>query len=109
MLTELVTAGAVTPSQLLASAAAQSPLLGKDDGRSCPSVRSWLRQQRWRDSEVSVGPGVDADWRSSRSGVEAMGERLGLGRWCQDADRLFSAYESRVVAAFERQFGAVPA
>lgn len=108
-LTELIACGHATPAQLLAAAAAQQPLLAKDDGRSCPSVRSWLRQQRWRDVEVSVGPGVDADWRSSRSGVEAMGERLGLGRWCQDADRLFSAYESRVVAAFERQFGAVPA
>lgn len=43
-------------------------------------------------------------WQQSRSGIEAMGESLGLGRWDQRAADLgqgepFTAYEARVLAA----------
>lgn len=43
-------------------------------------------------------------WQQSRSGIEVMGESLGLGRWDQRAADLgqgepFAAYEARVLAA----------
>ena len=42
---------------------------------------------------------VPADWRNSRSGIEAMGVRLGLGPWDQGVHRLLSQYEAAVEAA----------
>lgn len=47
-------------------------------------------------------------WRDTRSGVEDVGQRVGVGRWDSAAfDRgegeLFSAYEARVIAAVEKE------
>ena len=42
---------------------------------------------------------MPADWRNSRSGIEAMGVRLGLGPWDQGVHRLLSQYEAAVEAA----------
>ena len=59
----------------------------------------WLREQRWLDGAASVSQAgsVPADWRDTRSGVEGMGVRLGLGKWDLDKHRLFAAYEAEVV------------
>lgn len=113
---ELVEGGVVTAEQLLTAAKAQSALLNKDDGKACPRVMRWLREERWLDAAVTVTggvtggvtgvtgvTGVDANWRSGRAGVEAMGIHLGLGPWDEGRERLFSAYEQRVVAAFDER------
>lgn len=97
--------GTVTTEQLLQAAAQQADRLGKDDGKACPSVLRWLREERWLDGAAApsqVGT-VPSDWRDSRSGVEAMGERLGLGRWDESKHRLFAQYEELVVAALDEQ------
>ena len=97
--------GTVTGEQLLKAAAQQSEHLCRDAGKACPSVLRWLREQRWLDAAAGVGQAgaVPSDWRQTRSGVEAMGERLGLGRWDQERHRLFTQYEDAVVAALEGQ------
>ena len=95
---ELVGAGKVSGEQLLAAAASQSAMLCKDDGKACPAVLRWLRESRWLDTQApGVSGAVPADWTSTRSGVEAMGVRLGLGPWDEAVDRLFSDYEARVL------------
>jgi uncharacterized protein YdaU (DUF1376 family) len=97
--------GTVTGEQLLKAAAQQSEHLCRDAGKACPSVLRWLREQRWLDAAVgaSQAGAVPADWRQTRSGVEAMGERLGLGRWDESRHRLFAQYEDEVVAALDGQ------
>ncbi len=97
--------GTVTGEQLLKAAAQQSEHLCRDAGKACPSVLRWLREQRWLDAAAGVAQAgaVPSDWRQTRSGVEAMGERLGLGRWDQERHRLFTQYEDAVVAALEGQ------
>lgn len=105
MMAELVDNGAVTMVQLKAAAAKQSAELCRDGGKACPSTLRWLRESRWLDSSVGQGQpasvaggagGVPADWSATRSGVIAMGERLGLGPWDQSQDRIFATYEARV-------------
>ena len=99
MVADLVAAGTVSAQDLLAAAAKQSSALGKDGGKACPAVIRWLRESRWLDARAGAdgGGGVPSDWASTRSGVEAMGERLGLGAWDQERDRLFGDYEARVM------------
>lgn len=71
----------------------------KDGGKFIPYPATWLNDGRWQDEEVaadSLKP-----WHETRSGVEAKGESLGLGRWDERAFSVgegepFSAYESRV-------------
>lgn len=105
LMAELVDSGAVTVVQLQAAAAKQSAELCRDGGKASPSALRWLRESRWLDSSVGQGQpasvaggagGVPADWSATRSGVIAMGERLGLGPWDQSQDRIFAAYEARV-------------
>lgn len=112
---ELVEGGVVTEGVLLAAAAAQSALLFEDGGKACPSVLRWLRESRWQDVPATVTggvaggvsgvTGVTGDWRATRSGVEAMGAQLELGAWDPNQERLFSAYEQRVMAAYSNKFG----
>jgi hypothetical protein len=48
----------------------------------------YLRGKRWQDGVVPDGgkPGeVARPWQDTRSGIEAKGEELGIGRWDQDA------------------------
>lgn len=47
-----------------------------------PAPLTWLKQKRWL-APVTTDEGKF--WAESRSGVEAMGEKLGLGRWDQAA------------------------
>ena len=101
MVASLEADGTVTGEQLLIAAAQQAEHLGRDNGKACPSVLRWLREQRWLDGAASVSQAgaVPADWRNSRSGIEAMGMRLGLGPWDQSVHRLLSQYEAAVEAA----------
>ena len=101
MLASLEADGTVTGEQLLKAAAQQAGHLSRDNGKACPSVLRWLREQRWLDGAASVSHAgaVPADWRNSRSGIEAMGVRLGLGPWDQGVHRLLSQYEAAVEAA----------
>ena len=101
MVASLEADGTVTGEQLLIAAAQQAEHLGRNNGKACPSVLRWLREQRWLDGAASVSHAgaVPADWRNSRSGIEAMGVRLGLGPWDQGVHRLLSQYEAAVEAA----------
>lgn len=103
--------GTVKAEQLLQAAAQQSQRLGMDGGKACPSVLRWLREQRWMDvvADVHQVGDVADNWRETRTGVEAMGERMGLGRWDEGKERLFAAYERRVVEAVEASHAEVPA
>lgn len=76
----------------------------KDGGAFVPAPLVYLNQSRFEaptESQVAA-----TNWRDSRSGIEAKGEALGLGRWDEYAcstgkGEPFKAYERRVVAAAE--------
>lgn len=106
---EVIDGGQATAAELVQAirrqAETQGALWAADGGRSCPLPDRWLRDGRWRD-QVKVSKVPARDWRESRSGVEAMGESLGLGRWDQarfdvGQGETFEAYERRVAAAIE--------
>jgi len=103
--------GTVTSAVLLAAAASQATVLCRDGGKACPSMVRWLRESRWLDSALapSQAQAIPANWRETRSGVEAMGERMGIGSWDSDKWRLFESYEREVVAAVEAQAQGVAA
>ncbi|MEG2469007.1 MAG: YdaU family protein [Comamonas sp.] len=111
LIVELVEGGKVRSAQLLAAAAAQSAVLCKDDGKACPNVLRWLKESRWVDASVTVTSngsgvtGVPSDWRQSRSGIELMGEQLGVKPWDEGKEKLFKFYENRVIKAFDAQLG----
>lgn len=89
--------GLATAEQLLQAAEQQSAELCKDDGRHAPNVLTWLRRKGWLDSAaLPAGGGVPSDWSDSRSGIEAMGKRVGLPEWEQSGYRLLSEYEDEV-------------
>ena len=71
----------------------------------------WLRESRWLDTALapSQAQAIPANWRDTRSGVEAMGVHVGIGPWDSDKWRLFEAYEREVVAAVEAQAQGVAA
>ncbi|SFE88560.1 Uncharacterized conserved protein YdaU, DUF1376 family [Paracidovorax wautersii] len=95
---ELMAAGSVTSAELLAAASSQADRLGLEGGRSCPSVIRWLRDSRWLDTVATAADGdtVPANWRATRSGVEAMGKRVGLPPYDDSGFRLFADYEAEV-------------
>lgn len=73
-------------------------------GRYVPRLDNWLRDDRWADGDAGAAEQGVALWQDSRQGVEAMGERLGLGRWDKaafDAGRgeAWPVYRGRVLAA----------
>lgn len=100
---QLVTAlerdGSVTGAQLLDAAARQAKRLAEDGGKASPSMLRWLRERRWLDTPPGTALDASDDWRSTRSSVEAMGVRLGIGAWDQQRHRLFADYERAVEAA----------
>ncbi len=94
----LVASGDVTGEQLTQAAEQQAGQLGKDAGKACPSVLNWLRRKCWLDSAaLPAGGGVPSDWRESRSGIEAMGARLGMRPYeTEPGLRLLSDYLAEV-------------
>lgn len=93
----LQNAGEVTGEQLLAAAAQQSELLGKDGGKACPGVLGWLRRRGWLDSAaLPAGGAIAVDWSETRSGIEAMGQHLGMPAWESSGHRLLADYEAEV-------------
>lgn len=89
--------GMATAEQLLQAAELQAAELGKDGGKHAPNVLTWLRRKGWLDSAaLPAGGGIPSDWSDSRSGIEAMGKRVGLPEWEQSGYRLLSEYEAEV-------------
>ena len=89
--------GMATAEQLLQAAEQQADELGRDGGKHAPNVLTWLRRKGWLDSAaLPAGGGVPSDWSDSRSGIEAMGKRVGLPEWEQSGYRLLSEYEAEV-------------
>lgn len=105
----LVAGGTVRGADLVATAASQAELQSwaGDGAKRVPAPDRWLREQRWLDGTAGQprqGDAQAAAWCDSRQGVEAMGERLGLGRWDREAFGLgrgepWPAYQARVVQA----------
>lgn len=76
----------------------------------CGQVQSKLGQP---DSDMRRKSRPPWRWVQSRSGIEAMGQELGVGRWDEAANQLgqgesFAAYERRVVAAAAHAGKALP-
>lgn len=103
---DIVASGLAAADVLVEAAATQADVQqwAGDGARRVPAPDRWLREQRWQDGLVgSAGQGAPA-WIDSRAGVEAMGERLNLGRWDAAAfgagrGEAWPVYRARVVAA----------
>lgn len=115
---ELIAGGKVTGEDLLAAAERQQGLLAADDGKRCPSMLRWLREQRWMDVVCQPAAGAGpAGWDATRGGVEAMAAKLGLpdydawvdGRTATGAPRQFSVYEEAVRQALAARSSGVVA
>lgn len=89
-ITELEGEG-IAASVLLDAAAKQSSTLGREDGKACPDVLSWLRRRRWLDT-AAMADAPPADWRATRSATEAMGKSVGLPPYEGSGYRLLSDY-----------------
>lgn len=97
LIASLQSSGEVTGEQLLEAAQQQADLLGKDNGKACPGVLGWLRRKGWLDSAaLPAGGGIASDWSATRSGIEAMGQRVGLPAWEGSGYRLLEQYEDEV-------------
>ena len=97
LVASLEASGEVTGEQLLQAAEQQAELLGRDSGKACPNVLTWLRRQGWLDSAaLPAGGGIASGWAETRSGIEAMGQRVGLPPWEETGYRLLEQYEAEV-------------
>lgn len=73
-------------------------------GKSWPWALAAVEGRRRDASDIALAPAQQADpnaWTTTRSGIEAKGEELGVGRWDQDAfdhgrGETFAAYTERV-------------
>lgn len=105
--------GVVTGEELLQAAQRQQRVLAEKDGKACPSVLRWVREQRWLDlvgQEVVAAGCLPADWDQTRSGVEGVAARFGMpsyDTWAEQSSgqgqRLFPAYEAEVRALLAAQ------
>lgn len=72
----------------------------RDGGKFIPNPSTWLSQGRWQDEVVQ--PGVDGvallPWWETRSGIEGMGQSLGVGAWDEAVSQWFP-YRDRVFGA----------
>ena len=70
LVASLEASGEVTGEQLLQAAEQQAELLGRDSGKACPNVLTWLRRQGWLDSAaLPAGGGIASGWAETRSGI----------------------------------------
>lgn len=98
LIASLQSSGEVTGEQLLEAAQQQADLLGKDNGKACPGVLGWLRRKGWLDSAaLPAGGGVVSNWAETRTGIEAMGSRVGMAPYeVEPGLRLMSDYVAEV-------------
>ncbi|RYE43836.1 MAG: DUF1376 domain-containing protein [Hyphomicrobiales bacterium] len=98
LLASLLADETVTGPALLDAASAQAAKHALNEGRACPSILRWLREQRWMDSAVNADAtgSVDGKWSDTRSGIEAMGKRVGLPPYDDSGYRLLAQYEQEV-------------
>lgn len=98
LVNSLQASGEVTGEQLLEAAQQQADLLGKDNGKACPGVLGWLRRKGWLDSAaLPAGGGVAINWDETRTGIEAMGARVGMAPYeIEPGLRLMSDYVAEV-------------
>ena len=87
-------------------AAKASEAWAKQGGEFIPAPLVWLNQARWEaPTEADAAAQQQAEhWHDSRSGIEAKGESLSLGRWDETAFQLgrgepWPAYRARVYRA----------
>lgn len=76
----------------------QSEQWRRDGGQYIPNPATWINQGRWMDElPGSEAPGVAGalPWWETRSGIEAMGVELGLGKWDEEREQFFP-YRRRV-------------
>ena len=52
----LLDAGIVTTESLLRAASQQASHLSRDEGKACPGMLRWLREQRWLDTPPPAPP-----------------------------------------------------
>lgn len=76
----------------------------KEGGQFIPYPATWLNAGEWDNEIPAAGQGVGQPWFESRSGIEAKGVELGLGRWDEAAASVgrgepFPAYSARVLKA----------
>lgn len=104
LITAIAAEGLATAEQLLQAAEQQAAELGKDGGKHAPNVLTWLRRKGWLDSAaLPAGGGAPSDWADSRSGIEAMGKRVGLPEWEVSGYRLLADYEAEVRRRLDSQ------
>lgn len=98
LIASLEASGEVTGEQLLQAAAQQAGMLGKDGGKACPGMLGWLRRSGWLDSAaLPIGGAVASGWAETRSGIEAMGARVGMAAYeAEPGLRLLSDYLAEV-------------
>lgn len=94
--------------QILTALEAQkaSAAWAKDGGEFIPAPLVWLNQRRWEaptEGEAAAEQAA-AHWHECRSGIEAKGAELGIGRWDEQAFSLgrgepWPAYQARVFRA----------
>lgn len=94
--------------QILTALEAQkaSAAWAKDGGEFIPAPLVWLNQRRWEaptEGEAAAEQAA-AHWHECRSGIEAKGMELGIGRWDEQAFSLgrgepWPAYQARVFRA----------
>lgn len=98
LIASMQSSGEVTGEQLLEAARLQADLLGKDNGKACPGVLGWLRRKGWLDSAaLPAGGGVAINWDETRTGIEAMGARVGMAPYeIEPGLRLMSDYVAEV-------------
>ena len=79
----------------------------REGGQFIPHPSTYLNEGRWMDEPPDPSRSADANkpkWYETASGVDAMGEKLGLmiekgENWQYFKERVFSAYRARKEAA----------
>jgi len=83
-----------------------------NEGDFVPEFANWLRNKRWFDEPRQPLMPAAGPWDATRSGIEAKGQALGVGRWDEQAYSLgrgetFRDYTMRVRQQVEQEEGAL--